>query len=225
VKYLTGMVGDDNRFRPEVEGVLDRSDTFYAPNCLLDDKGRRILWGWARVKGDGWNGALTVPRVLTLRPDGRLGVTPAPELQGLRGRHFRLVRERATTSDKPVELLQGDGLELQAQLQPTDAAVFALRVRPSAGGDPLDIRFDPKAGQLVAGKVRVPSGLLPDEKHLRLRLVVDRSLAEVYVNDRECATLPLPPAGPDGFVLELLPRPGQFEHLVADVWQLAPPAK
>ena len=73
------------KFTSEQSGMLDYSDQFYAPNTCVDDKGRRILWGWVRGFKDkrGWNGCLSVPRVLSLE-NGRLIQKPAPEVAALR---------------------------------------------------------------------------------------------------------------------------------------------
>ena len=73
------------KFTSEQSGMLDYRDQFYAPNTLVDDKGRRILWGWVRGFKDkrGWNGCLSVPRILTLE-GGKLIQKPAPELAALR---------------------------------------------------------------------------------------------------------------------------------------------
>jgi len=73
------------KFTSEHSGMLDYSDQFYAPNTLVDDKGRRILWGWVRgfKEKRGWNGCLSVPRILSLE-GGKLIQRPAAELAALR---------------------------------------------------------------------------------------------------------------------------------------------
>jgi len=73
------------KFTSEHSGMLDYSDQFYAPNTLVDDKGRRVLWGWVRgfKEKRGWNGCLSVPRILSLE-GGKLIQKPAAELAALR---------------------------------------------------------------------------------------------------------------------------------------------
>jgi beta-fructofuranosidase len=80
-------------FHPLKTGLLDL-DAFYAPKTQLDAHGNRILWGWiperrpdAAMRTAGWSGMMSLPRVLTLTPDGRLHqqflpatTTPAPAL-------------------------------------------------------------------------------------------------------------------------------------------------
>ena len=92
VQYFVGdLDATTMRFKPASRGIMDLGN-YYAPNCCLDGLGRRILWGWVPdfPTGKGWNGCLTLPRVLTLEDDGSLGQTPAPELVQLRGERFSM---------------------------------------------------------------------------------------------------------------------------------------
>src|SRR5262249_40373007 len=150
--------------------------TFYAPNTLLDDKGRRILWGWVRIKGDGWNGMLTLPRVLTLRPDGRLAMAAAPELNGLRTEP----RRAADISVQPgrahaVTEIDGNCLEGAAEFEPGTATGLGLQIRSSSDGKAATrVWFDRGRKQLSAGPARGAFDLLKDEQTVRLQVFVDR---------------------------------------------------
>lgn len=73
---------------------LDRGFDFYAPQTFIDEKGRRILIGWMGLPdidglysnpttAYGWQHALTIPRVLSMRDD-KLIQTPVQELEVLR---------------------------------------------------------------------------------------------------------------------------------------------
>ena len=77
-------------FHPEQRGILDHG-SYYAPRSMVDGQGRRILWGWVQETRDraladkiGWFGSLSLPRVLTLGPDGLLQMRVAPEFESLR---------------------------------------------------------------------------------------------------------------------------------------------
>src|SRR5438094_575246 len=50
-------------------GLLDHSRNFYAPNGFDDPKRRHLLWGWINgfQNGHGWNGCLTLPRVISVQ--------------------------------------------------------------------------------------------------------------------------------------------------------------
>jgi beta-fructofuranosidase len=66
---------------------------------MLVPDGRRMVWGWVNgfPGGRGWNGCLSLPRVLSFSRDGQLRQNPAPQLSKLRGervawRNLRLDR-------------------------------------------------------------------------------------------------------------------------------------
>ena len=59
----------DHRFVPEHLHKLDFGASFYAPQTLRDEGGRRIMWGWLREERDegaqlaaGWSGVMSLPR-------------------------------------------------------------------------------------------------------------------------------------------------------------------
>ena len=88
VEYYTGTMDfDEFKFKPETHGVVDNGGNYYAPNALQEENGRRILFGWIPgfKKNQGWKGAISLPRVLSVDEKGRLIQNPAPELTKLRG--------------------------------------------------------------------------------------------------------------------------------------------
>jgi beta-fructofuranosidase len=101
------------KFTSEESGMLDHRDQFYAPNTLTDDKGRRILWGWVRgfKEKRGWNGCLTVPRILTLEGN-KLIQKPAPEMAALR------------TEEKPSSMRQVEAMITLDQARKLDSKLL-----------------------------------------------------------------------------------------------------
>ena len=66
-------------------------NSFFAPESLLDDQGRRIMWAWifdspgfAMRTDYGWSGTMSLPRVLSLGEDGTLRMNPPEEIERLR---------------------------------------------------------------------------------------------------------------------------------------------
>lgn len=160
--YFIGKFDPDaGKFTFEIQGMLDHSSQFYAPNCLEDSQGRRILWGWIRgfPERQGWNGCLSVPRILSIR-NGRLVQTPAPEVARLRQREL------------------GNGkLPAQAEIE------FVWQPEKSnselplfEGGQPVRINN----GELELLKARIK---LPDQNRIQFRIFFDRSVTEVFLND------------------------------------------
>ena len=93
-------IGDwrDEKFFPESHAKMSWVDnTFFAPESLVDHKGRRIMWAWildgirfgVRPKF-GWSGTMSLPRVLSLGDDGRLRMDVPKEIETLRHGAFRM---------------------------------------------------------------------------------------------------------------------------------------
>ena len=84
-------------FKPDYHGIVDYGSrlnddiggdlSFYAPNTLLKQDGRKILFGWIPgfKKKQGWHGAISLPRELSIDSKGRLIQKPVTELEILRG--------------------------------------------------------------------------------------------------------------------------------------------
>ncbi len=79
VQYFVGDFDSKTcRFHPRTRGILDYGSSFYAPNTMLVPDGRRLVWGWINgfPDGRGWNGCLSVPRLLSFSSDGQLRQNP-----------------------------------------------------------------------------------------------------------------------------------------------------
>jgi beta-fructofuranosidase len=190
VEYFTGAFDPAaGKFTAERRGLMDYGDNFYAPNSLEDPQGRRVLWGWVRgfKSGRGWNGCLTLPRLLTLRADGLLRQEPAPELGKIREQVFGGADIRLHNATNYVENLRTDTLEIEARFDLGDAKQLGLLVRCSADGkQSVPIVFD--GGQLDVAGAKANLALEKEEKLLKLRVFLDKSVLEVYANDRACFT-------------------------------------
>jgi beta-fructofuranosidase len=228
VQYFIGSLDPARmRFQAEKRGVMDYGN-YYAPNCMEDGKGRRILWGWVKdfPAGRGWNGCLTLPRILTLAPDGQLLQQPAPELQNLRhtGARGPLIPEWRVTdlqlndSSKVLENVQGDTLEIIARLEPGEAKSCGLRIRRSADGSrAVTIAYDGK--QLDVAGTRIPLTLSPEMRTLELHIFADRSVLEVYANHGLCVTRVIDP-GPRDLGVEVFAKGGTCKLQSLDAWTM-----
>lgn len=77
VKFYVGkLIVKKKKFIPEYHGITDYGPTcdYYAPNTLQMENGRRITFGW--IKGfkpkQGWQGAISLPRDLSVDTERRL---------------------------------------------------------------------------------------------------------------------------------------------------------
>ncbi|MGI5459310.1 glycoside hydrolase family 32 protein [Streptomyces sp. CA-249302] len=229
-QVLTGR----DRFAAPVP--LDHGPDFYAPALLPAPDGRRLLWGWAREARDadwadesGWAGVLTVPRELTLTEDGTLRQEPARELLALRGPQAVKSAGLSTAEDGPAELGPvGRCFDLTARLAVSGTGDASLRLVTSAdGSERLDIRLDVTNHQLVVdrghasldprahgGSATMPCPAGPIE----LRLVVDHSIAELYLSTGQTLTLRFYPTGDAPWRIQ---AGGDLEYAV-EAWELLP---
>jgi beta-fructofuranosidase len=237
--YLVGAY-HDQRFYPRSVHKLDHGDKhFYAPQSLLDDQGRRITMGWIQegrsqlaVLEAGWAGAMSLPRILTMREDGRLGIEPIPELQQLRGKHHRFVDIRVPEEGHELPL-QGDTLELIAEFDLGTADQVGLKLRASPDGvEETLLLYDRQQGHLLIDRTRasldeetertVQGGAMPlDEgQTLRLHLFLDRSVVECFANGHTVLTSRIYPSRPDSQKLYLVARGGATHLKSLDVWEM-----
>jgi beta-fructofuranosidase len=116
-----------------------RGGMFFAPESLVDDQGRRIIWAWvtdprigpaARKTGSG---SMSLPRVLTLE-DGTLKMTPVPELEQLRRNPLK--RENLELGEDEVRLegVQGAFLEIDLDIEMGGAEEVGIKVRCAPDG-------------------------------------------------------------------------------------------
>ncbi len=233
----------DHVFTPHLLRRFDLGADYYAPATLRDERGRRLIWGWSwegrgrdAQRAAGWAGVMSLPRVLTLAPDGGLGVAPAPEIEALRGQHYR--RTDIALTSASADLLpevRGECLEIAVEfdLGWGDATDLGLLVRCSPGREEYTrIAYERATGRLLVDRERasldrsahggVHGGALalaPGEP-LRLQVFLDRSIVEVYANGRACLTERIYPSRPDSLGIDLFARGGVIVTTL-DVWELA----
>lgn len=157
--YTAYFVGKYANYRFEPEGIyrLDYGTSFYAPQSFLDERGRRILIGWLREERDGdaqreagWSGAMSIPRVLEMREDGKLGMKPLPELESLRGEVYEW-RDVALGDGEAFvpDDLAGELVELEIDVELGDAEEFGLYVRCSPEREELTYIYFRRADAMV----------------------------------------------------------------------------
>jgi beta-fructofuranosidase len=162
----------------------DRSWTrgLYATNVMTDNNGRVVMLGWicGFKPNRGWNGCMSIPRVLTLDKDQRLIQTPAPELKELRGKQH-LVKSRVIKSkEERLKGVKGDMMEIIVEFETGSAKDFGIKVRRSDDGkNAVTIRYN-KNSLNVAG-TKVPLNLSSGK--LKLHVFIDKSVLEVFIND------------------------------------------
>jgi len=224
--YASGTY-EDRSFTPRQWQILDWGmNHFLAPTTMLDQKGRRILWGYVSVggaRGYPWESVLSLPRVLTLRSDGRLNMEPLPELKILRGKHHHF-DPQVLDPDTPniLDEIKGDTLEIIAEFEPVNATSFGIDLRRSGdGSDFTTVKLDVQHHTLINGDRQAAFQLLPSEDTLRLHIFLDKAVVEVYGNYRECVTTwHYASNADDANGLKMFVQGGSVKLRSLDVWEM-----
>ena len=191
----------------------------YGTTAFVDPAGRTVLAGWVSgfAKGRGWNGCMSLPRVLSIE-GGRLIQTPLPELSLLRRRHTRLEHLHLDGGARPIPEVRGKALEIVVELAPGGAATCGLRVRCRADGSGgLAIRYTP--GTLDVAGTRVPLRLAAGDT-LRLHLFLDHSVMELFIQDGAAAVTRVDYPLEDDVAVALFAAGGPATAVSLDAWKI-----
>jgi len=176
---------------------LDRGFEFYAPQTMLDPKGRRILVGWFGLPGidcvsdeSGWAHCLTLPRELEVVGD-KLLQRPVKELQQLRGNRVE-VSTHLQNEVKSFIGFNGQVYELFCEFSEFEAQELGVKLRTSQEEETL-FYYDTQNKKLVLDRSK--SGRTCGDEFgsqrkcefetdkLTLQIFVDTSSVEIFVND------------------------------------------
>ena len=209
--YLGDWDAAAQQFVPTVHGRMSwrREDqpldkpqylSFFAPESVLAPDGRRVMWAWLANLHPQLNSRTvqSLPRELSVAPDGTLRIRPLRELEALR-------HDQATVTD--VELnppanqtnggvairriadLNGDSFEIRVVVERSQAERKRFGV-VLFGGDQfegLPVLIRPETRTIRAGVTEAPFAVadLPAGEDVELRVFVDKYLVEVFVNGRQ----------------------------------------
>ncbi|HVB22355.1 MAG TPA: glycoside hydrolase family 32 protein [Ktedonobacteraceae bacterium] len=241
--YAIAFVGayTDHTFTPQNQGIIDYGGYFYAPQSLLAPTGRRLLWGWLwEGRSDeaqgvaGWAGVMSLPRVLALAADNTVCLEPVPELKQLRGVHLRVVDQPILpTSLMQCGAIQGDCLEILAELMPDEATELGIGVRCAPDGtEQTLIRYDRLQGRLLIDRqqsslsenvqrdIRAGPLALAAGEPLLLHIFLDRSVIEVFANRRLCMSSRVYPSRTDSLGVGFFARGESASIKALDVWEM-----
>ncbi len=202
------LIGDyddaTHTFERQAVQAVDYGLDFYAPQTILTEDGRRVVVGWmqnwdtcASQPEDRWFGQMTLPRELGYR-DGRVIQNPIRELEALHGR-------RVSYMDIPVQEeltlrgVYGRTIDMTVTVRPrSECGYQSFRMKVAAGSQHYtSVTYTPLTSTLRVS--RDHSGTNRDYVHVRecfvrdrggelkLRVVLDRYSAEIFVNDGEQA--------------------------------------
>ncbi|MFM5213842.1 glycoside hydrolase family 32 protein [Aeromonas hydrophila] len=230
--YMTGqwqIGGEYCALHPFQE--MDYGHDFYAPQSFKTPDGRRVVIGWLAMwespmpeKADGWAGMLSLPRELSLSAEDKLRMTPVKELESLRKEpHLWSVsqlKDQALVVEAHAEAME---IALEWDLSQSRAETFGLRL-----GRGASVHVDSQSQRLVVERDYPEHGLcgyrsvpLPAGNILSLRIFLDRSSIEVFVNDGEYSLSSRIYPAQDDRQLTLFSQHGQALIHKAQAWAMA----
>ena len=183
---------------------VDYGIDFYAPQTMLAPDGRRILIGWMQnlasvnqhSEKEPWFGQMTIPRELAIKK-GRLIQRPVRELNACR--HNMVSYTNAIISgEKTLKGVCGRIADIELSIAPQseenryymfemrfaqdDKHYTSLRYHPHESELELDRSY---SGSRIAMVHKRSCKVQDNGGSLKLRVVIDRFSAEVFVNDGE----------------------------------------
>ncbi len=192
------------RFTRRAVQPVDYGIDFYAPQTLLTPDGRRVMIGWMqnwetagyKMENCPWFGQMTLPRELRLE-NGRILQVPVRELDAYH-RERRIYQSVAIQDELILPGISGRMADITVTVRPGSDSFRSFQLQFARGGRySTVICWNAKNGTVTVDRSR--SGLDYDILHsrtfpvrakdgcLKLRLVLDRFSAELFVNDGEQA--------------------------------------
>jgi beta-fructofuranosidase len=192
-------------FTPEYNQAIDYGIDFYAPQTIVTTDGRRVMIGWQqnwdtcsfRSPLHAWYGQMSLPREIYLK-NNRLMQRPLKELEDMRGE--KVIYENVEIRDDVIQLdgVKGRKLDMEIEIRPADesnvyhrfALLFAqddtyytsLSFRPHEKILKIDRKFSGSRRAIIHQRrclVNTENG------RLKLRIILDKFSAEIFVNDGE----------------------------------------
>lgn len=238
-RYYLGDFKDE-KYLPTHHAMMNwaRWDTF-APESLLTEDGRRVMWAWCTAGQNGRQkvgrkkdfpsllnlakfqaGIQCLPRELSLSEDGMLRIKPLRELESLRDEK-KVVKDLTVKGDS-IHLLddiKGDTIELEVIISAPQAKEFGINLLcDEKGENGFPISTGTGAKTLTVDYVNPPFELKPNED-LTLRIFIDKSMIEVFVNDRQ-ATVAWHEYSPENLRVSLFSKGGDIVVKQLTAWKM-----
>ena len=238
------------RFKPYSKGLFNHAAVtpggVHAPSAAVDGHGGvfNILNINDGMYSPDWDQLMSLPQHLTLGPDKLLRIEPVDAVSSLRGEH-RHIEEMSLPANKEIVLPQisGRAIELDAEIDPKDARWVQLNVLRSPDAEEFTsitfYNYDRKLAYWyytrsvvcldgLHSSTRPDVWMRPPERaemergqdKLRLRVFVDHSVVEVFVNEKVYLAMRVYPGRGDSAGVSI--RAGGQDAVLKklDAWQM-----
>lgn len=215
------------------------SGAVHAPSAYPDGKGGVIaIFNMnAGRETKGWNQLMSLPRQLNLDDKGELVQKPYESLKKLRGEKKAIASMQLPANHEIVlDGIQGNAMEIVANIDADNSNLIEMKVLRSPGSEEFTrivffrdrsiggqglITLDNTHSSVLQNVVsRPPENAMvavADGEPLELRVFIDKSIVEVFVNDKQCVALRVYPGRDDsvGVSLQSIGRDAKLDSLVA----------
>ena len=197
----------------------------------------------------GWNQIMTLPRRLTLADKDELRIEPTGDVESLRGDHVHVdAMALPANQDIVFDGVRGTAMEIVAEIDPKAAPMAEMDVfRSPDGEERTRIMFFKERGYAHRDRGRHDvrdswitidsscSSVLPDvrsrapetapvfvgkDEPLKLRVFVDKSVVEVFVNGKQCVAMRVYPGREDSVGVSLRSQGQDAQLKSLDAWQM-----
>lgn len=240
-QYYIGRYEKDHFYPESHERMTWNDNAYFAPEALVDEKGRQIMWAWifddrpeSMQSASGWTGTYSLPRSLWLGQDNTLRISPIRELENLR----RNKLEKGPVDLKNKESIQLNEMshplmEIAMEIQADKSTKVEVTVGQSADNQEETLVFydwgsqklgmDTQKSSLEFGRKTIEEAplKLAEGEALQLRIFIDRGIIEVFANDKQAISRAVYPTK-NGTGIQIKSLNGTAKIKNIETWELSP---
>ena len=223
----------------------------FASESLVDQMGRRIVWAWALSQlpnNNDYFSVMTMPRVLSTDTAKTLTVEPVRELELLRKKHRKLPSFSMSDETRTFFDYSGRTQEFSIAIESNECDQFGLIVCSSPNRieetrilfdllkseisiDTSDSSLDKnvyRAFPIIAKKLPKKDIAVQTASHqfedsvTRIRLFIDESIMELYVDRHLCLTQRVYPTLANSRMTRLFVTNGSITVHQLEAWEMSP---
>ena len=221
----------------------------HAPSATPDGKDIIVIFNMNPAKKTvGWDQIMSLPRRLSLGEHDEVLMTPVDAVSSCRGRQLvsRSVK-LAANQEVVIGDADGDALEVQATVLPSAASMVEVNVLRSPAKEEytriafyrdrgyrdnafrrrhieslitLDTSYSSTASDVRCRAPETAGVRVDPDEPLELRVFVDRSIVEVFVNDRQCVAARVYPERDDSTGVSMRSQGATSQVSKLSVWEM-----
>jgi beta-fructofuranosidase len=222
----------------------------HAPSATPDGEGGVIvIFNMNDAKPcPGWNQIMSLPRRLTMRSHDEIAQEPAGDIESLRGEHVHVGKMPLPANEEVVlDGVEGDAMELIATVAAKELPLLELNVLRSPDKEEftriaffrergyrnrghregprqslisIDTSYSSLAGDVMSRAPETAPVDIEADEDVTLRVFIDRSVVEVFVNNKQCVAVRVYPDREDSTGVSLRSQGQDAELLTLDAWQM-----